>query len=389
MKIALIVSELNIRGGTHKQVLRLSEYLNALGHNVTIYTKYYNLKGTYPEFETLNVKSLYEGDWRKKIDSSKFLQKIKNKAHRIIDELKLVLLIDKDTDVLNFHDNGLEKVIIFSKFVFRKKSSLVWQINDISGAFHVGVHSKSEDLPSHKKTRFYNEYAAKCVDEITVNVTKNAVRVKQCLGRDAKVFYCGVDVNEALEKHSYNIKDNTVRILSSGVFFPYRNYETLIDVVENLKNKNINVHLDVIGATDRDKGYSDKIINLVKEKNLENEITIWGQVDEAKYVELHNQADMFTFININQSWGLAVFEAMSCGLPVIVSESVGAIELLHHNEDAIIVDPENVEEISDIVLKLMNDKNYYNKISENAFNAVKEFTWDKLYSERMLELFNK
>lgn len=27
------------------------------------------------------------------------------------------------------------------------------------------------------------------------------------------------------------------------------------------------------------------------------------------------------------------------------------------------------------------------KISENASNAVKEFTWDKLYSEKMLDLF--
>ena len=74
-------------------------------------------------------------------------------------------------------------------------------------------------------------------------------------------------------------------------------------------------------------------------------------------------------------------------LPVIVSESVGAIELLHNDVDSIIVDPENVEEVSDVVLKLMNDKDYYNKISQNACNAVKEFTWDKLYSERALDLF--
>lgn len=48
---------------------------------------------------------------------------------------------------------------------------------------------------------------------------------------------------------------------------------------------------------------------------------------------------------------------------------------------------ERGEEVSNVVTKLMDDKDYYNKISSNAINTVKEFTWDKLYSERMLNLF--
>lgn len=388
MKISLLINELNICGGTHKQLLRLSQYLQKQDHDVTIITRYFDLDKTYSEFKDVKIEFLYKEDWTKKVSYAGILNKVKNKVHKLRDSFKLYSKINKDTDIVNIHDNGLEDVLFLQK-MFSKKAKTIWQINDLPICFHVGVSGNDADSFKQKLKRIYIRYATKSVDEITVNVTKNAERVKQCLGRDAKVFYCGVDVNDDLEKHTYNVNDNTVNILSSGVFFPYRNYETLVNVVENLKNKSVNVHLDVIGATDRASSYSEKIINLVKEKDLENEITIWGQVDDNKYVELHNNADMFAFININQSWGLAVFEAMSCGLPVIVSESVGAIELLHHNEDAIIVDPENVEAISNVVLKLMNDKDYYNKISENAYNAVKEFTWDKLYSKKMLALFNE
>ena len=386
MKISLLINELNICGGTHKQLLRLSQYLLKQGHEVTIFTRYFDLDKTYSEFKDVKIEFLYKEDWTKKVSYAGILNKIKNKVHKMKDSYKLYSKIYKDTDVINIHDNGLEDVLFLLK-IFSKKPKKIWQINDLPICFHVGVSGNEADSFKQKIKRAYIRYASKCVDEITVNVTKNAERVEQCFGRKAKVFYCGVDVNRTLGKHTYDINENTVKILSSGVFFPYRNYETLIDVVENLKNKNVNVHLDVIGATDRSPAYSEKIINLVKEKQLEKEITIWGQVDDEKYTELHNGADMFAFININQSWGLAVFEAMSCGLPVIVSESVGAIELLHNDEDAIIVDPENVEQVSDVVLKLMNEKDYYNKISENAYNAVKEFTWDKLYSERMLDLF--
>lgn len=60
MKIAVVVSELNIRGGTHKQVLRLCQYLRKKGNDVCIYTKYYDLSKTYSEFINFNIKYLHK-----------------------------------------------------------------------------------------------------------------------------------------------------------------------------------------------------------------------------------------------------------------------------------------------------------------------------------------
>ncbi len=389
MNIAIVINELDVCGGTHKQVLRFAQYLLKQGHRVTIVTRCFNLDKTYSEFKDMDIRYLYKENKATDNSSLSILGKIKKRIYALKETAPLVKKIPRDCDIVNVHDKGIFLAVVILKLILKKKAKFIWQLNDLPHCFGVGVCEGVPDSVRKKIERQFFKIFAKSIDTITVNVTKNAERVKQCFGRDAKVFYCGVDVNDKLQKHSYNIKDNKVNILSSGVFFPYRNYESLIGVIENLKNKNVNVHLDVIGSTEFDKEYSEKIKNLVKEKQLENEITIWGQVDDEKYVELHNQADMFAFININQSWGLAVFEAMSCGLPVIVSESVGAIELLHNDEDAIIVDPENIEQVSDVVLKLMNDKDYYSKISENAYKVVKEFTWDKLYSERMLGLFNE
>ena len=63
------------------------------------------------------------------------------------------------------------------------------------------------------------------------------------------------------------------------------------------------------------------LVTLFRTKNLKKSVTIWGEVDENTYLKLFDKADIFTFGNIDQSWGLAVFEAMSCGLPTIVSNS--------------------------------------------------------------------
>ena len=385
MKVAIIVNELNIKGGTHKQVLRLCQYLKRHNVDFTIITRCFDLKKTYGEFGEFDIRYLYETmpKWYFVTSlSSKFLRFIKNKKSNE----QLYKLIPNDCNIINIHDNNLDELIMHAK---KDKKKVVWQINDVPHQFNLGTSSNAPDSISKKIKRWLTCLNVKDVDIITVNVTKNAERVKECFNKYAKVLYCGVDVNGSLNKHSYRKHDNVFRLLSMGFFFPYRNYETLVDVVKKLKTNNINIELNLVGNTEWDKEYANKISSIVSSYNLNDSIKIWGQVDDEIYTKLFNEADAFAFINIEQSWGLAVFEAMSAGLPTIVSNSVGAIELLHHDQDAIIVDPKNVVEICGVIQKLIVDKDYYNKISDEAYRVVKEFTWDKLYSSKMLELFDE
>ncbi len=376
MKILVSVNELNVRGGTHKQVLRLCEYLSK-ENEVTIYTTIYDKEKTYPGFDKFKIITFTEEE-KKKL---KLLKKVRNKLHKIKFYQKLV----EEFDIINIHDD-----IGMMAFVAKKKNKkVVFQINDMPKFFLQGVATGQKDTIKNRLKRFKFRKTIQYVDEITVNVSKNREVVKKCLNREAHVFYCGVDVNKQLTRHVKVHNNQTIHLFSSGVFFPYRNYETLVKVVNKLVKNGISVHLDIMGSVDLDKEYATSIKKMVRDMKLENYITIWGQVDEEKYIELHDNADIFLFININQSWGLAVFEAMSCGLPVIISESVGAIELLKDKENAIIVDPENVEEIYNEIIKLKEDENYYATISNYAYAIVKKFTWDNLYSSKMLALFEK
>lgn len=386
MKIAVVVNELNIRGGTHKQVLRLCEYLRERNIEFEIYTKYFIPELTYKEFENFDIVYLKK-EVTKFYDSKRNLfKKICNRKIERAEERQLYGLISKDVDIINVHDNGLPYLIQLAK---KNGKRIVWQINDLPDCYGVGVSKrKKEKFTIKLRKNFYIRLAQK-VDCITVNVTKNKERVQECMKRDAKVLHCGVDINEELLLHKFPGDVKKFRLLSTGVFFPYRNYETLINVVEKMKETKIPVYLDIIGSTKPGKEYADKIKNMIAEKDLDDYVTIWGQVNEDKFNELYNAANAFAFINIDQSWGLAVFEAMSCGLPVVVSESVGAVELLHDQEDAIILNPLDVNKICDVLKRLMEDRKYYENISAKAMKIVKDYSWDQLYSSKMLDIFCK
>lgn len=374
MRVAVMVNELTIRGGTHKQVLRLCEFLKNQKVDFTLFTKELNYDLTYPEFGKFDIVSV------KDVSTSD-----KGRQYAIFK------LVKKAYDIVNIHDGGFEFLIILLKRF--SKSKIVWQINDLPGTFdyrrNPGVELKvtNDNLLKKIKRKLFQRIG-KRVEVITVNVTKNRKRVQACFDRDAEVLYCGVDFNTSLVVHEY-LNDKKIRLLSTGVFFPFRNYETLLYVVRELKTIGYDVELKIIGATTWDKEYSAKIIAMISELEIQNNVFVLGQVNEKEYVSVYNDSEIFLFMNINQSWGLAVFEAMSCGLPVIVSDSVGAIELLHNNYDSIILSPSDVSGIVAAIVKLKNDFNFYNMISKNAVIAVSQYTWENMYCKKMLDIFKR
>ena len=383
----ILVNEMDIRGGTHKQVVRLCEYLKKNNYEYELITKKYAVSHTYPECGNLNIKSIFQEDVPMKIElSSNLGNSIKDKVHRKIKKIRedffLYKLISSKSAVVNFHDNGMSLCMWMCIISGRK---VIWQINDLPGVFFEGVSKSQKREQDNYKCRFYRWYyrfLAKHVDCITVNVSKNKERVIKCLGKNASVLYCGTDIIEGAKLHAKINNMDEIHLVSTGVFFPYRNY----DVVHELVLRNVNCTLDIIGSTDTNKAYAEKINDQVNKYNLQKHVKIWGQVDEETYNEIYAKADIFLFLNIEQSWGLAVFEAMGQGLPVIVSNSVGAIELLNDRIDSIIVDPKNVNVISDEIQKLAGESRYYSSISSNAVKSVKRFTWDNLYSSKMVKI---
>lgn len=381
MKIAFFINELNIYGGTHKQLLKLLEYTEKQGVDFCVITKVVDYGKIYDGFRKYADKTIVI---RERPFIYKMLKMLGAKKIVLKNDCEYIKKLIYDCDIINIHDYGFE----FLQPAFEGKK-VCWQVNDLPGCFRVGVHSNSKVSKRMLEKQNMLRENARYITDFTVNVGKNAERIKQCFGRDAHVFYCGVDpicierdINETLIRFEHR----KINLLTSGVMLPYRNYETQIYVVKHLREKGYDANLNIIGNL-RDSKYTKIIKNLIDSENLGEYIHICGQVDNSTFEQLHKQADIFLFVNIDQSWGLAVFEAMSCGLPVLVSNSVGAIEILNNRVDSIFVNPKNVEEIMNVIIGLVENKEYYCSISAKAQEFHRLWTWDNAYSSKMISLF--
>ena len=130
-----------------------------------------------------------------------------------------------------------------------------------------------------------------------------------------------------------------LQILSIGVLYGYRNYETIIESLALLAKNDIRAELTIVGTTKFQPEYARELEVLARQRGVE--VGFLGEVPGDVLRQTMAQSHVFVFVNVDQSWGLAAFEALNMSLPVVLSESVGAVELLRDNPSVRAVNPKS------------------------------------------------
>ena len=110
-----------------------------------------------------------------------------------------------------------------------------------------------------------------------------------------------------------------------------------------------------------------------KIKNLScKNIYTYGFVNPNDYMY---KFDFFLFPSWMEGSSKAIYEAMSYGLPCIVTESSGSI--IEHNLSGFIVETGNFKEFKNYMILLKNNNLIAKKIGKNALKRISHFSWSK------------
>ena len=202
-----------------------------------------------------------------------------------------------------------------------------------------------------------NEYRAfDAVIAVSKAVKDSFVRCNPMMSEKTHVVY------NVLPKNTYNAvtRENNIlekKIVTVGRLDPNKNQIECIRIASKLKDDGISFKWYLIGDGQDRQTLEQHIGNA----GLQNEVLITGYTDNVN--DLINDADLFVSTSLSESYGMAVVEAQSMGVPVIVKEYPAAKEIVDGENGILVSDYDTMyQEIK----KLLTDEKAYKRLKDET-----------------------
>jgi D-inositol-3-phosphate glycosyltransferase len=390
MKIALIMHELLVEGGGERQCVSLARALARQGHNVTLYTSAYNPECCFPQVcREVTVKDMGRG---------LFPRLRKPRVLRgYLDMLSMQRKVKERHDVWNPHHWPAE----WGAVRLKKKLGgvVVWMCNDVPNFHEKAQGSASPGLLSRLMYRLdylYDRAQTSKID-LTLFLSRWAESEFKAIypartqvvrsGADPERFRPGGDRRKIRSRFGYTEQDFVVLWL--GIVMPHRRLQDAIEAVGRLKKQGSNMRLLLAGSGQSFPEYFAALQKLSRDLGVEREVTFAGKVPDDEMRDFYCACDAFLFPNENQTWGLAVLEAMACGCPVLVSRGAAVHEVLTDGQDAFLFPARDPEALAEKMLMLAADAERRARIAEAGMQLVRtRYNWER-FADQMVEAFDQ
>lgn len=109
-------------------------------------------------------------------------------------------------------------------------------------------------------------------------------------------------------------------------------------------------------------------------------------VPNTELVKVYQSGSVFVLPSLQDGFGMVVYEAAACGLPVIISENVGAA--VRNGEDGFVVPIRNAEVIAEKLVYLYNHESERRRMGQSAREYVSQFTWEQ-YQGQLIDHYRE
>lgn len=130
----------------------------------------------------------------------------------------------------------------------------------------------------------------------------------------------------------------------------------------------------VVGA-----GESEQALKQTVERERIPDVVFTGFLDQANVSRAYASADVFAlFSGLNETWGLAVNEAMNFGLPVVVSDKAGcAADIVQDGRNGFVVGSGDVATLADRLARLVDDGSLRRSFGAESLELIKPWNYER------------
>jgi len=184
------------------------------------------------------------------------------------------------------------------------------------------------------------------------------------------------------KRHGFSTDD--LVLLFVGMNFEVKRLDLVLKAVADLsvrRDENHNLKLLVVG-----KGKKKHYMKLARDLRIVNQVVFAGVTQKVE--EYYMASDILAMPSQNDSFGMVVLEAMMAGLPTIITETVGARDLIESGTHGFVLpaDP-SVSDVSEKLSFLLKKENRL-RMGENAREVARHQTWESRV-DQVAELYEQ
>ncbi len=163
-----------------------------------------------------------------------------------------------------------------------------------------------------------------------------------------------------------------LRVVCVGRLIERKGVWDLVTGFEKVLQKIPHAHLDLIG----DGPIYDPIRNWVSEHGFEDKVTLHGTISHDELPRYLRSSAVFVLPSYNEGMSNALLEGISCGLPIVVTETGGTSEMFNGN--GFICPMGDPKALASAIVKILENEQNRKNMAEASLQVAARYSWEKL-----------
>ena len=163
------------------------------------------------------------------------------------------------------------------------------------------------------------------------------------------------------------VRDATINLLAVGSLVPRKGYDLLLAALGRIAD--LPWRLVIAGDETRDPATARQLERQIASLHLGDRVTMLGVVQPDRLSALYRAADIFVLPSRYEGYGMAFTEAIAHGLPV-VGTTAGAIPEAVPPSAGVLVRPDNVDELTLTLMRVIGDPSERARLTAGASAAA-------------------
>ncbi len=212
----------------------------------------------------------------------------------------------------------------------------------------------------------------------------------QITQEDITVVHCGIDL-EQFQAATAPPDSAVLRILSVGSLVEKKGHDYLIRACRTLKEHQVNFHCTIVGRGERRAALE----RLIADLDVGDVVALAGAQEQPWVRQALQNCDVFVLACIVAQNGdrdgipVAMMEALGMGVPVVSTHTSGIPELVHHQENGLVVPEKDAEALAAALAQLAKDRDLRQRLAANGPAVVAEEFDIRKNARRLVNVFRQ